>query len=74
MYKDSIELTNGVNGGEAVIMTFTLDEFCVVEKGYVVTEVELNSYGSNAKISFGGLTPSTLRKAADKLEELIKGE
>lgn len=74
MYKDSIELTAGVNGGEAVIMTFTSDEICVAEEGYVVTEIQLSSYGSSAKISFGGLTPSTLRKAADKLEELMKGE
>lgn len=70
----SIELTSGVNGGEAVIMTFTLDYDGVVEDGHVVTEIELNSYGSRACISFGNLTPEVLRDAADKLEQLTKGE
>lgn len=70
----SIELTSGVNGGEAVIMKFTLDYDGIVEEGYVLTEIELTSYGSRATIGFGGLTPETLRKAADKLEQLMKGE
>lgn len=69
----SIELTSGVNGGEAVIMTFIVDYVGVVEDGHVVTEIELNSYGSRASISFGNLTPDVLRDAADKLEQLMKG-
>lgn len=66
-YKDGVELTSGVNGGEAVIMTFTK-----LEEDFIITEIELNSYGSTAKICFGGLTPEVLREAADKLEELLK--
>lgn len=70
-YNDVVELTSGVNGGEAVLMRFTKDICCVVEDGYVLTEIELNSYGSVAKICFGGLTPEVLREAADKLEKLL---
>jgi len=70
-YNDVVELTNGVNGGEAVFMRFTKDICGVVEDGYVLTEIELNSYSSVAKICFGGLTPEVLREAADKLEKLL---
>lgn len=70
-YDNMVELTNGVNGGEAVLMTFTKDICGVVEDGYVLTEIELNSYDSVAKICFGGLTPEVLHEAADKLEKLL---
>lgn len=70
-YNNIVELTGAINGGEAVFMRFTKDICGVVEDGYVLTEVELNSYGSVAKICFGGLTPEVLREAADKLEKLL---